>query len=239
MHVPILITAILILVNVARADEFNREQRLILACHRLDVEAVVAALRDGADVNGRFGDGDARHFRDPWSLGGPNVAVKKWTPLIAVASASDYPDPPRKVENTSADLGWARRQQAKIPREQIEQRKRDALTIALLLLSHRPNIDADDGYGATALYKAVYMEKLELAKLLLRFDANVNTKTGIYIDGSGDITPLHRAYWSAELTKLLLKNGADPNAKDTRGKTPRDWAQHSEDPAVARLYRAP
>jgi ankyrin repeat protein len=63
---------------------------------------------------------------------------------------------------------------------------------------------------------------VELTKLLVRFNANVNTKTGIYIDGSGDVTPLHRAYWSAELTKLLLAKGADPNAKDTKGETPRD-----------------
>jgi ankyrin repeat protein len=78
-----------------------------------------------------------------------------------------------------------------------------------------------------------------LAKLLLRFNAKVNTKTGIYIDGIGDITPLHRAYWSAELTKLLLEKGADPNAKDTSGETPSDWARMSDDPAVARLYQSP
>ena len=123
------------------------------------------------------------------------------------------------MENTLADLDWARKQKGKVPPEQIEQRKRDTLTITLILLSHRADIDADDGYGATALYEAVYLKKLELAKMLLRFDAKVNTKTGIYIDGSGDITPLHRAYWSAELTKLLLDKGADSNAKDTGGKT--------------------
>jgi hypothetical protein len=133
---------------------------------------VVGALREGADVNGRFSDGDAKLFQDRWSLGWP-VAAKKWTPLIALASASEYPDPPRKVQNTEADLDWAREQKAKVPREQIEQRKRDALTIALILLSHRADIDADDGFGATALYEAVYLKKLELAKLLLRFNAKV------------------------------------------------------------------
>lgn len=238
MRFPLFITAILLVTSVSQAGELTREQRLIIACHRLDVEGVVAALRDGADVNGRFGDGDAKLFQDPWSLGWP-VAAKKWTPLIAVASASKYPDPPRKVENTSADLDWAQEQKKKVPHEQIEQRKRNSLAIALILLSHRADIDADDGYGATALYEAVYSKKLELAKLLLRFNAKVNTKTGIYIDGSGDITPLHCAYWSAELTKLLLEKGADPNAKDTSGETPRDWARMSDDPAVARLYQSP
>jgi ankyrin repeat protein len=104
------------------------------------------------------------------------------------------------VKNTSADLDWARDAKAKVPREQIEQRKRNTLTIALILLSHRPEIDANDGYGATALYEAVYLKKLELAKLLLRFNAAVNTKTGIYIDGSGDITPLRNV--SSDLRQL-------------------------------------
>jgi len=238
MHSLVIITAVLLITRICHASELNREQRLIVACHRLDVEGVVTALRDGAEVNGRFGKGDAKVFQDPWSLGWP-LAANKWTPLIALASASNYPDPPRKVENTVADLDWAREQQTKVPPEQIEQRKRNANTIALILLSHRANIDADDGYGATALYEAVYLKKLELAKLLLRFNAKVNSKTGIYIDGSGDITPLHRAYWSAELTKLLLEKGADPSAKDTSGETPRDWARFSDDPAVARLYQSP
>lgn len=238
MRFPLLITAILLLADVCRADELNREQRLILACHRLDVEGVVAVLRDGADVNGRFGGGDAQLFQDPWSLGWP-IAAKKWTPLIAVASASDYPDPPRTVQSTSEDLEWAREQKARVPQEKIEQRKLNALTIALILLSHRADINADDGYGATALFEAVSEKKLELARLLLRFNARVDTKTGVYIDGTGDITPLHTAYWSVELTRLLLEAGADPNAKDTSGETPRDWARRSDDPAVARLYKSP
>ena len=230
--------AVFFVTSVGQAGDLTREQQLIVACHRLDVERVVAALRDGADVNGRFGDGDAKLFEDPGSLGWP-VAAKKWTPLIALASASDYPDPPRTIQNIVADLDWARERKAKVPPEQVEQRRRHAITIGLILLSHPVDIDADDGYGATALYQAVDEEKLELAKLLLRFNAKVNTKTGVYIDGSGDITPLHRAYWSAELTKLLLDKGADPNAKDTSGKTPRDWARWSDDPAVARLYQSP
>ncbi len=225
-------------VIVCHAGELTPDQRLIVACHRLDLDGVVGALRAGADVNGRFGDGDGKLFQDSWSLGWP-IVTKKWTPLIALASASDYPDPPRKVKNTLADLDWARTQQAKVPAALIEERRRRALTIALILLSHRADIDADDGYGATALYEAVYLQKPELCKLLLRFDAKVNTTTGIYIDGSGDITPLHRAYWSAELTKMLLEKGADPNGKDTSGETPRDWARMSDDPAVKRLYKLP
>lgn len=239
MRFSLMVAAVVAVAGVARAGDVNLDRRLVVACHRLDVEGVVAALRDGADVNARFGDGDAKVFQNPWTLGRP-MAAKAWTPLIALANSSSYPDPPRKVRNTSEDRDWAREQLKKVPAELMERRARDTLTIALILLSHKAYIDADDGYGATALYAAVYGEKLEFAKLLLRFGAEVNTKTGIYVDGSGDITPLHRAYWSAELTKLLLEKGADPTARDTKGKTPLDWARRSGDPAaVAKLYPAP
>jgi ankyrin repeat protein len=238
MRFPFFIAAVVLVTSACQAAELTREQRLIVACHRLNVDGVVAALREGANVNSRFGDGDTMLFQDPWSLGWP-IAASDWTPLIAVASASDYPDPPRKIENTSADRDWARNEQAKVSAEQIENRRRATATIARILLSHNANIDADDGYGATALYEAIDTHKLELAKVLLRFNAKVNTKTRIYIDGAGNITPLHQAYWSAELTKLLLAKGADPKAKDSEGETPADWARMSDDPKVARLYKSP
>ncbi len=238
MRFLVWMTALALAADLGQAVELTKEQKLIVACYRLDINEVVVALREGANVNARFGKGDKKLFQDAWSLGWP-VAANKWTPLMAVASASDYPDPPRRIQNTVADLNWAREQKAKIKPEEIEQRRKMAIAIVMVLLSHNAAIDTDDGYGATALYEAVYQKKLELAKALLRFNPKVNTKTGIYIDGTGDITPLHRAYWSAELTKLLLSKGADPKAKDTTGETPLDWARRSGDPAVTRLYPPP
>jgi hypothetical protein len=217
------------------AGELTIHQRLIVACHRVDVEGVVGAIRAGADVNARFGERDAKVFKDAWSLGWP-LAGKAWTPLMALASASKYPDPPREVESTVADLEWARKEQEKIAPDRMQQRERDSLTILWILLSHKAEIDADDGYGATALYEAIYEKKEAMAKVLLKSGAKVNTTTGIYIDGSGDITPLHRAYWSAELTRLLLEKGADPKAKSTNGETPLDWARQHGDEAVLRAY---
>jgi hypothetical protein len=229
---------LMLLESVAGAVDLSSSQRLIVACHRVDVSAVVEALRSGADVNARFGEGDVETvFRDPWSLGWP-MAGHRWTPLIALASSSKYPAPTQVTQNTVEGLNRAREQQAKIPPEALELRRRDGLTILSILLSHKADIDADDGHGATPLYSAVYEEKTEMAKTLIRFGAKVNTKTGIYIDGTGDTTPLHRACKSAELTKSLLENGADPAAKDTNGKTPIDWAKQHGDPNVLRLYKS-
>src|SRR5688572_19593945 len=101
----------------------SRDQQFILACHRLDVGAVASALRDGANVNARFGNADAQLFMDPWSRSWP-VGAENWTPLIAVASASDYPPPPRPVRSTIEDMGWASDQKQKIPRERIDERRR-------------------------------------------------------------------------------------------------------------------
>ena len=196
----------------AQSEELTVNQRLIVACHRVDVDGVLGALRDGADVNARCGKIDPDVFRDPWSLSWP-LPASAWTPLLALTNASQYPNPPRKLQNTSADLNWAEEQQKKMPREILEQRQRDSQTILMILLSNKANIDADDRYGATPLYCAVDEEKVEMAKMLLRFGAKVNSKTGIYIDGPGDMTPLHEAFYSVELTKLRLENGAIPRRK--------------------------
>ena len=219
--------------SVAAGEELTLDQRLIVACHQLDKNGVVAALRDGANINARFGGGDTKVFQDPWTLGWP-VAGSAWTPLMALANASKYPNPPRKVNSTTADIEWSAEQRKKIPENELQLRERDSQAILLILLSHKADLDIDDGYGATPLYEAIYERKLEMAKTLLRYGAKVNTKTGIYIDGTGDTTPLHRAAWSAELTKLLLEKGADPKAKDSTGRTPFDWASEE----IKRIYKS-
>jgi hypothetical protein len=223
--------------NAASDQSLSLDQRLIVACYELDVDAVVTAIREGADVNGRFGDADRMIFKDPWTHGYP-MAAAEWTPLIAVASASKYPRPPREVQNSVSNRKWAYDEMRRIPADQLEQRQDARLTIAAILLSHKADINAHDGHGATALYESIYARNLDMAKLLLRFDADVNTKTGVYIDGPGDTTPLHRAYWSEELMQLLLERGADPTAKDTWGQTPADWAAGGNSSELFRPNRA-
>ena len=217
------------------SQKLSLDQGLIVACFKVDKRAVVEALRRGANVNARFGDADNGLLSDPWDLGFP-VAAKAWTPLIALASSARYPDPPRKIENTETDLAWARREKEQIPNKRLAERRNRTLAILNVLLSHKCDLNLDDGHGATALYAAIYDEKEEFAKVLLGLDVTVNTKTGVYIDGGSDYSPLHRAHWSVELTRLLLAKGADPTARDSSGNTPLDWARRFGNTDVVKLY---
>src|SRR5208282_2429867 len=131
MRSPRALFALFLLVNSALADAPNLNQNLIIACHRVDVRGVVDALRAGADPNASFGRGDAKVFQDKWDLGYP-MAASNWTPLIALAGSSPYPNPPREIKSTIADLNWAREQKARIPKEQIATRVRDQQTILLI-----------------------------------------------------------------------------------------------------------
>src|SRR5258708_6225267 len=88
--------------NIAR--EIPLDQELIVACHKLQVERVVRCLRDGANINGRFGEnsGPTDYFVDRWTGESP-LATDSWTPLIALASSLQYPDPPPELGEISGD----------------------------------------------------------------------------------------------------------------------------------------
>jgi hypothetical protein len=224
--------------SVARGfstNELTLDQRLILSCHRVDIDGVIAALRHGANVNATFGDGNRKEFMDPWSLGWP-LEVSHWTPLIALANSSPIPPPPRRIKNTAEDLEWAQKQQSNTPPIILKDREQTLLTITAILISHNADVDAYERFGETAIYVAARTKKLAFAKLLLRFNAKVTTATQTYVDGVGGRTPLHCAFWSQELTALLFKHGADREARDNSGKTPLDYVA---DPAIRKLYEVP
>jgi len=211
------------LARILKPGDLSLDQRLIVACHKLDVDTVVSYLRKGANVNARFGkaaDG-ADPFYDRWE--GGTYATYSWTPLIALAHAHDYPDPPMDLGDIWKDREKSLAIRKAIPRSEIDKRRSNALVVLAMLLSSGCALDYHDGYGATALYEAVDRDRFEMAEKLLKQGANPNTQTGIYIDGPGDKTPLHRACHSKELLQLLLDYGADASAKDSEGRTPADW----------------
>lgn len=207
------------------AEELTLDQRLIVACYRVDVTGVVRHFRAGANVNATFGEVEQNvdhPLMDRWD-GGIHVAAASWTSLMALANAPEYPEPPQAFPRIWENGAQVRKEQSRIGKSALQERRAAELTILYVLLSHGAEVNAVDSRGGTALHMAVDSEKTLLVRAMLQFGANPNTKHHIYIDGSDDITPLHSACTSKELLQLLLDHGADASAKDGKGRTPVDW----------------
>jgi ankyrin repeat protein len=82
-----------------------------------------------------------------------------------------------------------------------------------LLLQHGAPIDARDSEGQTVLLRAVRLENLAIARLLLEKGANAGAA-----DPTGD-SALHLAAGHSEMAKLLLANGAPVDAKGSEEQT--------------------
>lgn len=76
--------------------------------------------------------------------------------------------------------------------------------------------DSRDEDGYTPLHRAAYSNKVDIAKILLQYGANVNARTEY------EWTPLHSAVkWSnSEMAAFLLQHGADVNALSQGQQTP-------------------
>jgi hypothetical protein len=220
--------------EVPKPEGLSTNQLLIVSCFELDIERVKSLLRDGANVNARMGDHPQDQFQDKWTGGWP-IASNKWTPLLALAHSHREPQPTEQAKNTVEALEAAQKTCAAIDPKLIIERNNKRSAIARILVDAKANYNLDDGYGDTALSQSVYVGYDELALLLIEVGANVNTKTGVYIDGTGDITPLHRATDRPHLVKALLRRGANPNARDDSGETPLHWAARDAEPECVRL----
>jgi len=226
----LLALAIALMTEPLLSGELTQNQQLVVACYNVNIREVVNCLRNGADVNAVFGTSvnGSQLFEDRWT-GSIPAGTNSWTPLIAITSSSDWPPPPAELRDVWLDEAGAARLRNGITKGQREQRIADSVTILLILLSHKCNVDCKDVAGATPLYNAADTSKFEIARMLLGFGANPNTKTGVYIDGSGDTTPLHVACTSKALIELLLAHGADATAKDSNGRTPSQWVELHDD----------
>lgn len=214
------------------------DQQLIVAAFELDVGKVDSLLKSGAQSNARLGIYDQHLFEDKWSLGYSSVGSDMWTPLLAVAHSHREPQPQARTENTIAARDAAEIRRRSVDPKLIQERDHRRVKIVKRLISARADLNLDDGYGATALYCAIYNGFDDVALLLIEAGAELNTKTGIYIDGTGDITPLHRATDSPVVLAAMLKRGANVHAQDTTGDTPLDWARRSNDKCVKLLLEA-
>lgn len=102
--------------------------------------------------------------------------------------------------------------------------------VAIFLASHVKNIDGTSEYG-TPLMAAVYKNKPQIVKHLLKLNANVN-----FADANGT-TPLHYAIIlrSEEIIKLLLDAKADVTFKDNRGNNAIDYASMTKNETIIDL----
>ena len=200
------------------------DQQLVVAAFQLDVDRVKSLLDGGANPNARLGFYDGLLFQDKWTLGYSPLGSDKWTPLMAVASSHAGPQPEKETENTSEAREQALQEMNRVDPKVVEERDRRRVAIAKLLIARNADLDLHDGYGATVLAMSVYLGYESLALVLIEAGADVDSRTGLYIDGTHDTTPLHYACDMPNVVRALLEHGADVQAEDSEGETPLDWA---------------
>ena len=144
--------------------------------------------------------------------------------MHVVANSHLEPQPDRLTENTISGRDNAEAKLKSIHPKLISERDSRRVAIARLLIKANANTDLDDGYESTALSESVYSGYDELSLLLISSNAKIDTKTGVYIDGDGDITPMHRATKSPKVIQAMIKRGANFNVADSSGDTPLHWA---------------
>ncbi|QGQ24265.1 hypothetical protein F1728_16925 [Gimesia benthica] len=222
------LTLFLLITTNAWAEEeprkYTLDHRLVIAAFQLDVAQVKSLLQAGAKPDARLGFYDGELFQDIWSLGYSPYGSDKWTPLLAVAHSHREPQPEKMTENTSEARDRAEEKRKQIDPRLIQERDKRRVAIAKLLIDQGAKLDLDDGYGSTALSTSIYQGHDPLSLALLKAGADPNTKTGVYIDGTDGITPLHRATKSPPVLKAMIKRGARLNVQDSEGETPLHWA---------------
>ena len=104
----------------------------------------------------------------------------------------------------------------------------DNINIVNLLLTHGAKVNTSDNLGRTPLHVAAQNGDTNIVVMLIERGANVNAETtdgfvlyeSPYRYRQSGSRPLHLAVNYLDLTKVLVSNGADINAKDEGGQTP-------------------
>jgi ankyrin repeat protein len=103
------------------------------------------------------------------------------------------------------------------------------------LLSKGVNPDARDSYGGTALHAAMFQKNMEIVKLLLDYNFDVNA-----VGPQNGYTPLHDAVWASniEAVRILLDRNARTDIKGKDGLTPFAKAQKEGKSDIVKLFES-
>jgi len=104
----------------------------------------------------------------------------------------------------------------------------DNIAMAEYLISHGANVNSKGNYVLTPLQQAPYSSSIEMIKMLIAKDADVN---------AGPWTALHSAVQKGrrDIVELLIQNGADVNAKQKGGYAPLYYAISNKDLGMVKL----
>lgn len=192
----------------------GRENRLLLAARRGELDVVKALVEGGERVNPPSG------WRTPLIAAALHDQVAVMEYLLDRGAQADARD--RLGRSALWAALWAEKAAA-----------------ARLLIARGAAVDVPAKSGETPLFLAVERGLVDLARELIARGADVDRPSpGVLLVG---YRPLHRAAMMGRLDvlRLLLEHGADPQAKTPQGQTAADLAQGPQADAIRALLKSP